>query len=405
MQKITVCDILREYGGEYIHKHKIKGAQKGIINLLSSCKTGALGSHFRRCDQCSHIDKAYNSCRNRHCPNCQQKDREEWLERRMKELLPIGYYHLVFTIPHQLNSLCLQNKKEMYGILFKAASQTVLELSRDTKHLGAETGLITVLHTWGQNMTEHPHVHCIMPAGGMSFDKTHWVHPRKSKDFFIYYKVLSEKFRGKFLDFLQGAYNKDKLSFKGKLVSMGGKRNFEAIISRLYKKEWIVNIQKPFAHPEKVLEYLSRYVFRVAISDRRINKVENGLVHFTVKDRKRKGVYHKMKLETDEFIRRFLLHILPEGFFKIRYYGIFANTCKRENITKSKALLAEEKAWQRQEDIEDGKQVWEKQDTVWTKVMDDIKNHMKCNCPVCKKGRMRFAGIVAEVPADIVALE
>jgi len=405
MQKITVCDIIREYGGEYIHKHKIKGQQKGIINLLSSCKTGALGSHFRQCDQCSHIDKAYNSCRNRHCPNCQHKDREEWFERRMKELLPIGYYHLVFTIPHQLNSLCLQNKKEMYGILFKAASETILELSRDIKHLGAETGLITVLHTWGQNMMEHPHVHCIMPSGGLSFDKTHWVYPRKSKDFFIYYKVLSEKFRGKFLDFLQRSYDKERLSFKGKLILMGGKRNFEVIVSRLYKKAWVVNIQKPFAHPEKVLEYLSRYVFRIAISDRRIEKVENGMVHFTIKDKKRKGIYHKMKLETDEFIRRFFLHILPQGFFKVRYYGIFANTCRRENIKKSKAILAEEKAWQRQEDIEDGKQVWEKQDTVWGKIMDEIKRHSKLNCQVCKKGRMRFAGIVAEVPADFVALE
>ena len=400
MQKITVCDILREYGGQYIHKHKIKGQQKGIINLLSSCKTGALGSHFRQCDHCMYIDKANNSCRNRHCPNCQQKDREEWLEKRMRELLPVGYYHFVFTLPHKLNEIFLQNKKEMYSILFKAASQTVLELSRDTKHLGADTGLITVLHTWGQNMMEHPHLHCIMPAGGLSFDQTHWVHPRKSKDFFIYYKVLSEKFKGKFLDLLQKAYNKEKLSFKGKLIPVSGKKNFTAILSRLYKKAWVVNIQKPFAHPEKVLEYLSRYVFRIAISDRRIEKVENGMVHFTIKDKKRKGIYHKMKLEIDEFIRRFLLHVLPQGFFKVRYYGIFANTCRRENIVKAKELLAEEKSEQVREAIEDGKLVWEKRDTVWAKIMDDIKNHMKHNCPVCNNGRMRFVGLVSESPPD-----
>ena len=402
MKNITVCDILREYGGCYIQSHKLKGQQKGIINLLSACKTNGLGSHFRQCDQCAHIDKIYNSCRNRHCPNCQQKDREEWLKKRMEELLPVGYYHLVFTIPHQLNGLCFQNKKLMYGILFKAASQTILELSKDTKHLGADTGLITVLHTWGQNMVEHPHVHCIMPAGGLSFDRSHWVHTQKSKDFFIHYKVLSSKFRGKFLDLLQKAYNKSALSFKGMLLPVAGKKNFKALISPLYKKAWVVNIQKPFAHPQKVLEYLSRYVFRIAISDRRIEKVENGMVHFSVKDYKRNGIFREMKLELDEFIRRFLLHLLPKGFFKVRYYGIFANTHRKENIAKAKVFLSEEKSEQDWEDLEDGKPIWEKQNTIWTIIMDDIKRLSKLNCPVCKKGRMHFAGIVAQT---YVALE
>jgi hypothetical protein len=402
MKNITVCDILREFGGCYIQSHKLKGQQKGIINLLSACKTNGLGSHFRQCDQCAHSDKTYNSCRNRNCPNCQQKDREEWLEKRMEELLSVGYYHLVFTIPHQLNSLCLQNKKEMYGILFKAASQTILELSKDTKHLGADTGLITVLHTWGQNMVEHPHLHCIMPAGGLSFDRSHWVHTQKSKDFFIHYKVLFSKFRGKFLDLLQKSYDKSALSFKAALLPMAGKKNFKALISSLYKKAWVVNIQKPFAHPQKVLEYLSRYVFRIAISDRRIEKVENGMVYFTMKDYKRNGVFRKMRLELDEFIRRFLLHVLPKGFFKVRYYGIFANTHRKENVAKAKAFLCEEKSEQDREDLEDGNRIWEKQDTIWTKIMDDIKHHSKLNCPVCKKGRMRFAGIVPEAR---VALE
>lgn len=405
MSNITVCDILREHGGQYIHKNKLKGQQKGIINLLSSCRTQARGSHFRQCDHCSYIDKTYNSCRNRHCPNCQHKDKEEWLNKRMQELLPVGYYHLVFTIPHQLNDLCLQNKKIMYGILFKAATQTVLELSKDTKHLGADTGLITVLHTWGQNMMEHPHLHCIMPAGGLSFDKTHWVHTRKSKDFFIHYKILSSKFRGKFLDLLQKAYNKGALSFKGKLNSIGGKKNFTALLSMLYKKAWVVNIQKPFAHPGKVLEYLSRYVFRIAISDRRIEKIENGMVYFAIKDYKREGIFRKLKLEINEFIRRFLLHVLPQGFLKVRYYGIFANTCRKENIAKAKELLTEEKAEQKQEDIEDGRQIWEKQDTIWTKIMENIKNHLKLNCPACNNGRMRFAGLVIEDPPNYDAFD
>jgi hypothetical protein len=401
MKNITVCDILREYGGCYIQSHKLKGQQKGIVKLLSACKTDGLGSHFRQCDQCAHTDKTYNSCRNRHCPNCQQKDREEWLEKRMEELLSVGYYHLVFTIPHQLNSLCLQNKKQMYGILFTAASQTILELSKDTKHLGADTGLITVLHTWGQNMMEHPHLHCIMPAGGLSFDRSHWVHPQKSKDFFIHYKVLSSKFRGKFLALLQKAYDKSELSFKGTLLPVAGKKNFKALISSLYKKAWVVNIQKPFAHPGKVLEYLSRYVFRIAISDRRIDKVENGMVYFTMKDYKRNEIFREMKLNLDEFIRRFMLHVLPKGFFKVRYYGIFTNSRRKVNIAKAKELLREEKTDRDIEDLEDGNCVWEKQDTVWTKIMDDIKRHSKMNCPVCKKGRMRFAGIVPQTSAAL----
>lgn len=405
MLKTTVCDILREHGAQYLLENKIKGQQKGIVSLLSSCQTQSMGSHYRQCDQCSHLSKAYNSCRNRHCPNCQDKDRQVWLDKRMDELLPVGYYHLVFTIPYQLNALCLQNKKVMYDILFKAASQTVLELSKDTKHLGAETGLITILHTWGQNMMDHPHLHCIMPAGGLSFDKTHWVHTTKSNDFFIYYKVISKKFRGKFLALLMQQYDKGKLTFKGKTSQIKAKKTFSELISSLYKKEWVVNIQKPFAGPEKVLEYLSRYVFRIAISDRRIEKVENGIVYFIIKDYKNKGVFRKIKLKINEFIRRFLLHLLPKGFFKVRYYGIFANVHRKSNIEKAKNLLWQENMDKKQQAQEDGNQFWEKQDTVWTAIIQNIKTHSQLNCPVCKKGRMRFAGMISETFAIGMTLE
>ncbi|MCD6596548.1 MAG: transposase [Bacteroidales bacterium] len=228
-------------------------------------------------------------------------------------------------------------------------------------------------------MTEHPHLHVIMPAGGLSFDKTHWVHTKKSNDFFIHYKVLSRKFRGK--------------------------KNFSSLLNSLYKKAWVVNIQKSFARPQKVLEYLSPYVFRIAISDRRIKKVKNGVVHFMVKDYRRNGIFRKQKLEINEFIRRFLLHVLPQGFFKVRYYGIFANTCRKKNIAKAKELLSIEKAAQRQEDIEDGRQTWEKQDTIWVKIMEGIKQHLKLNCPVCKKGRMQFVGVVPGYGHGFVALE
>jgi len=395
MSQITVCNILQQYGGPYLTANHIKGQQKGIINLLSSCHTASLGSHYRCCDHCGHTDEVYNSCRNRHCPNCQHKDKEVWLERRMEELLPVGYYHLVFTIPHALNDLCFQNKKEMFGILFKAASQTILELSKDVKHLGADTGLITVLHTWGQNMMPHPHLHCIMPAGGMSFDKSHWVHTTKKNGFFIHYKVVSRKFRGKFLDMLKKSYAAGKLSFTKQTGAISGKKAFGAFINRLYRKPWVVNIQKPFAHPEKVLEYLSRYVFRIAISDRRIEKIENGRVYFTMKDYRHNGTFRRIHLEVNEFIRRFLLHLLPKGFFKVRYYGIFANVHRKANIAKAKACLLEERQEEKREAIEDGRQTWEKHDTVWQEIIQQINTAINSNCPICKKGRMCFSGMAA----------
>jgi len=396
MQKqINISDILDKYGDAYITKKRIKGQQKGLIHLLSACRTIGLGSHFEKCDKCSYTGKSHNSCRNRHCPTCQQKDKLDWLDKRMKELLPVGYYHLVFTIPHELNSLCLANKKVMYGILFKAASQTILELAKDTKHLGADIGLITVLHTWGQNMMEHPHLHCIMPSGGLSSDKEHWVHPSKKNKFFIHVKVLSAKFRGKFLALLQEAYNKGELNFNGKLSTLSGKVQFKNFTYSLSQKDWVVNIQAPFGSPQKILEYLSRYVFRIAITDRRIIEVKNGKVRFSWKDY-RTGLFKEMKLEIDEFIRRFLLHLLPKGFFKARYYGIFSSRYRRQNIEKAKEILEQEDLNLKEEAIDDGLQHWEKQDVIWTEILECIKNYKKPNCPQCKKGQLRFAGIVHE---------
>jgi hypothetical protein len=395
--QISLGDILNEHGGRYISRNRISGQEKGLLHLLPACRTAALGSHYEKCDKCSYVGKSYNSCRNRHCPSCQQKDKLEWLDKRMKELLPVGYYHLVFTIPHELNPLCLQNKKVMYGILFKAVSQTILELAKDTRHLGADIGLITILHTWGQNMMEHNHLHCIMPAGGLSFDNEHWVHTTKKDDFFIHYKVLSRKFRGKFLDLIDQAYPKGELVFKGNLSAISGKVRFENFTYALAQKEWVVNIQKPFGKPEKVLEYLSRYVFRIAITDRRILEVKDGKVRFSWKDY-RTGLFREMKLETDEFIRRFLLHVLPKGFFKVRYYGIFSNRYRKENIEKAKQLLAQETENKKGEALEDGARVWEKQDTVWDEILYLIKTHNQPNCPSCKKGSLHFAGIVRDVP-------
>jgi hypothetical protein len=396
-EQISIGDIFYRYGENYIRNNNIKGQAKGLIHLLSACRTAALGSHFEKCDNCNYLGKSYNSCRNRHCPTCQKKDKLKWLDKRMKELLPVGYYHLVFTIPHELNPLCLSNKKLMYGILFKAVSKTILELSKDTKHLGADTGLITILHTWGRNMMEHPHLHCIMPAGGLSFDKNHWVHIGKKNKFFIHVKVLSAKFRGKFLYFLKQAYDKGELEFKGKLASIKGKRNFSNFTYRLKQKAWVVNIQAPFGKPEKILEYLSRYVFRIAITDRRIIEVKDGKIKFSWKDY-RTGIYRKMKLNIDEFMRRFLLHILPKGFFKVRYYGIFSSRYRKGNIETAKRHLQQEIKDKNEEAYEDGGLVWKKQDTVWNEILECIKTYRKPNCPACKKGSLHFAGIVYSGP-------
>ena len=392
-QQITIADIFREYGDSYISRNNITGQQKGLIHLLSSCRTSVMGSHYEKCDNCQYIAKAYNSCRNRHCPTCQQKDKLLWMGNRMKELLPVGYYHLVFTIPHELNPLCLKNKKVMYDILFTAASQTLLELSRDTRHLGADIGLIAVLHTWGQNMMEHPNLHCIMPSGGMSFDKEHWVHTRKKNGFFVHYKVLSQKFRGKFLALVKQAYLKQKLELKGSLSLLASKVNFSGFLDPLYLKQWVVNIQKPLGSPEKILEYLSRYVFRVAISDRRIIRVKDGKVLFSWKDY-RSGLFRKMKLDKDEFIRRFLLHTLPQGFFKVRYYGLFSCRMRRQNIELAKSILDQKVLERNQESLEDGRCVWEKHEAVWNEILQMILNYRMPNCPHCHKGRLHFAGIV-----------
>jgi hypothetical protein len=303
----------------------------------------------------------------------------------------------VFTLPHELGPLCLQNKKVMYGLLFKAASQTLLELTRDVKHLGADIGLVTVLHTWGQNMKEHPHLHCIMPAGGLSFDREHWVHMPDKNNFFIAGKVLAKKFRGKFLDMLKQEKEKGELDFHGKLTAIKGPVQFNRFLTPMYKKDWVVNVQKPMGNPEKILEYISRYVFRIAITDRRIIEVKDGKVRFSWKDY-RTGRFREMKLDIDEFIRRFLLHVLPKGFFKVRYYGILSSRYRKQNIETAKKLLEQETETKKEEALEDGSRVLEKQDTVWNEILECIQNFRQPNCPACKKGRLRFAGLVKDVP-------
>jgi hypothetical protein len=329
--------IFQQFGAVYRDNHRLPLQQLKTMNAIESCRTSSLGGHVDVCDSCGHERISYNSCRNRHCPKCQWLAKEQWLLERERDLLNIGYFHVVFTVPDSLNSIALQNQKSFYSLLFKAASETLVELSRGPKYLGAEIGIIAVLHTWGQNLMDHPHVHCIVPGGGLSLNGTHFVQSRKK--FFIPFKVLSRKFKGKFLAFLKEAFQDGNLKFYGQIEPLSGKSKFQALIDTLYQKEWVVYCKKPFKSPWHVLHYLGRYTHRVAISNQRLVNLQDGTgakaseVTFSWRDYKDKKQSTKlMTLDVSEFIRRFLLHVLPSRFVKIRHYGILSNRNRNRKL-------------------------------------------------------------------------
>jgi hypothetical protein len=322
--------IFQQFGAVYRDNHRLPLQQLKTINAIESCRTSSLGGHIDVCDSCGHERISYNSCRNRHCPKCQWLAKEQWLRERKRDLLNIGYFHVVFTVPDSLNPIALQNQKLFYSLLFKAASETLVELSRDPKYLGAEIGIISVLHTWGQNLMDHPHLHCIVPGGGLSLDGTHFVQSRKK--FFIPFKVLSRKFRGKFLCYLKEAYQQGDLGFFGKIELLAGKRNFQSLIDALYQKEWVVYCKKPFKSPWYVLHYLGRYTHRVALTNQRLIDLQDGQVTFSWRDYKDNNKTKLMTLDASEFIRRFLLHVLPSRFVKIRHYGILSNRNRNRKL-------------------------------------------------------------------------
>lgn len=328
---VEVQDILREYLAEYLKNHVLSIVQTKAVRAILSCRTAALGAHIDTCDKCGFEKISYNSCRNRHCPKCQTFAKEQWIEKQQANLLNTGYFHTVFTVPNDLHPLFYQNQKRIYGLLFKAASETILELCADPKYLGAVPGITAVLHTWGQNLHYHPHLHCIVTGGGLANDGR-WVSSRKK--FFLPVKVLSRKFRGKFLHYLK----KESLVFFGSAEHLADPAHFCALVDSLYKKEWIVYCKKPFGSAEKVIAYLGRYTHRVAISNNRIIKLENGRVFFRWRDYKDDNRMKAMSLTAEEFIRRFLMHILPSGFRKIRHYGLFASRDKSKRLTLCKRL-------------------------------------------------------------------
>jgi hypothetical protein len=314
---------------KHLHLGSLSPAQAKAFNMIRHCRTSSLGSHSEVCTDCGTVEVSYNSCRNRHCPKCQHSVQESWVEAQMSKLLPVGYFHIVFTLPQELNPLILQNQELLYSMLIRSAGHTLIELAKDPKFLGATTGVTSVLHTWGQNLSFHPHVHCIVPGGGLSKDGLRFVH--SSKKFFIPVKVISRKFRGKFLDLLKQAYNEDKLDFFNEASQLTTRSKFLALVNELYLKEWVVFCKKPFKTPAHVVRYLGRYTHRVAISNSRIKTFDGESVSFSWKDYKNKSKSKVMTLEAKEFARRFLLHVLPTRFVKIRHYGI---TCSRNVRTK-----------------------------------------------------------------------
>jgi len=320
--RFEVADVVRDHGDDYRGAHKPSAAQQRVLGNIAACRTAPLGGHVDQCDGCGHARISYNSCRDRHCPKCQGPRRAEWLAQRLERLLPVPYFHVVFTVPHELNPLALRNKKVVYNILFDAASKTLLQIARDPKHLGAQIGITAVLHTWGQNLLLHPHLHCVVTGGGLSLDGTRWVAGRRR--YFLPVKVLGKLFRGKFLAGLQRAWNDGQLELQGNTAGLADPVVWGSLKDRLYRKDWLVYAKAPFGGPQHVFRYLGRYTHRVAISNHRIVNVADGRVSFTLKDYADGSKKIRMTLKAIEFLRRFLLHTLPKGFVRIRHYGLCA---------------------------------------------------------------------------------
>ena len=339
--KLEVADIFRAHGGAYRREHAghLNLPQLKVMSAVENCRTAALGGHVAACTKCDHQHIAYNSCRNRHCPKCQGAAAQGWMQARMEDLLPVEYFHVVFTLPVQIADIAYQNKAAVYGLLFKASAQTLLTIAADPKHLGAKIGMTSVLHTWGSAMTHHPHVHVVVPGGGLSSDGQRWVACRKG--FLVSVKVLSRLFRRLFLEGLAKLHKQGKLAFFGSLSKLADPDAFATYLAPLRKINWVVYAKQPFGGPEAVLAYLSRYTHRIAISNHRLISADANSVAFRWKDyRIKSGDRMKtMRLTTDEFIRRFLIHVLPSGFHRIRHTGFLANGIRRDRIAKIRCLL------------------------------------------------------------------
>ncbi len=336
-----MADIVRTHQGDLLARWNsvLSRHQRKALRDIRDCRTAALGGRVQQCDRCGHRVILYNSCRNRHCPKCQAQARARWLAQRETELLPVPYFHVVFTLPAQIGRLALQNAKQIYTILFRTAAATLLETAADPRLLGASIGFLAVLHTWGQNLHLHPHLHCIVPGGGISLDGSRWVACRKDS-FFLPVQYLSYHFRQRFLDSLKQAFRKGSLQLHGELASLAEPAAFAALCEQVEAVDWVVHIKPPFGGPHRVLKYLARYTHRVAISNHRLRSLENGHVSFEWKDYADHARTKLMTLDAVEFLRRFLLHILPTGLVRIRQFGFLANRVRQQQLALCRTLLA-----------------------------------------------------------------
>jgi hypothetical protein len=337
--RLEVADVFRQHGQQFWQRwgNVLSSAQCKALRDIGACRTAALGIQVQQCDHCRHQQTAYRSCRNRHCPKCHSRTRDEWLRDRAAEILPVAYCHLVFTLPHELAPLALQNPRVVYGILFRAVAESLLEMAADPKRLGARIGFLAVLHTWTQRLEHHPHIHCVVPAGGLSPDGKRWIRARRK--FFLPVRPLASLFRGKFLAYLQAAFAQGRLEFYGQLRELAHPAGFQDFRASLYQKDWVVYAKPPFGGPEQVLRYLARYTHRVAISNGRLISLENGRVGFRWRDSQDGNQRKETSLEAVEFIRRFLLHVLPSGFVKIRHFGFLANRNRHKILQQCRELL------------------------------------------------------------------
>jgi len=380
--RYEVADIFRAYGPLYRQNFSLPLSHLKVMHAIEACRTAEFGGHLERCDHCGYERNAYNSCRNRHCPKCQALAKAEWLEKRKEELLPIEYFHNVFTIPHELNHITICNKTVVYNILFNSVSQTLQEFGSDPKHgLGGSIGFTAILHTWDQKLFSHIHLHCVIAAGVLSFNGKQWISSRKN--FLFPVKALSKVFRGKFIDYLNQAFLGNKLVFPGQITNLTTEQKFSEFVKQLWKKEWVVYSKAPFNGPKKVFDYLGRYTHRVAISNHRIVNIEDGLVAFKYRDRADGNKCKQITISTQEFIRRFLLHVLPDSFQRIRHYGFLANRCKKQNLCKCRHLLGVST---------DLPQI---ADETTQEKMLRLTGIDVTECPRCKQGHMLY---VAELP-------
>lgn len=337
--RLELADVVRAHRDRFVAGRggRISGAERRVLSDIASCRTAEQGGHVERCDSCGILRIAYNSCRNRHCPKCQEQAGKDWVTDRGRDVLPVEYFHVVFSIPHELARIALQNKSLLYGILFRACAETLATIASDPKHLGAEIGFLAVLHTWGSNLEHHPHLHCLIPGGGLSPDGLRWISCRRG--FFLPVRVLGHLFRGKFLDLLKTAFEDGKLHFHGSLEPLRDAAEFRSYLRPLYKKPWVVYSKPPFGGPAVVLKYLARYTHRVAISNSRLVSMSGANVTFTWKDYRHGGKHGILTLDGVEFLRRFLLHILPRGFVRVRHYGLLANRCRQAKLAICRRLV------------------------------------------------------------------